>query len=57
MDGSIRPASPLDIFVWPDGTTITRENYDEIYEHYMGDDFRVVPVGSEERTNLTGVSV
>ena len=43
---NIRPASQLDIFLWPDGTWCFREDAGE-YSH-ISDDFRVLPEGSDE---------
>ena len=55
---NIRPASPLDVFVWPDDmvgpTWCFREDAGG-YNH-MSDDFRVLPEGSDEAEEfLTGV--
>ena len=47
---NIRPASPLDVFVWPDDMTgptwCFREDAGD-YTH-MSDDYRVLPEGSDE---------
>ena len=43
---NIRPASQLDVFVWPDDTWCFREDAGD-YTH-MSDDHRVLPEGSDE---------